>query len=82
MNKKGYKGYKGNRPSSYDIELRFLESKVKVLKEKYARWKRVNERKIKKGLDPKYNREDFKNIERQIFLRKAEINNFKANRYE
>ncbi|HKL42119.1 MAG TPA: hypothetical protein VJ962_06040 [Clostridia bacterium] len=82
MNKKEYKGYKGNRPSSYDLELRWLKSRVKVLKEKYARYKRVNKRKIDKGLEPKYKKEDFKDIERQIFLWKVKIDKQEHSRYD
>ena len=51
------KGYKGNRANATQIEDNYIRGQIKVLKEKYERWERVNKKLQDKGLEPKYTNE-------------------------
>jgi len=62
------KGYKGNRPTSAQVEKNYLRGQLNTLRNKYERWERVNQKNIDKGLPPKYSKEKFDELNLQIKL--------------
>jgi hypothetical protein len=62
------KGYKGNRPTSAQVEKNYLRGQLKTLRNKYERWERVNQKNMDKGLSSKYSKEKFDELSLQIKL--------------
>ena len=59
-------GYKGNRPSSWEVERRYIEGQKKALVKKFERWLRVNSKLEAKGLEPRYSVEQLNELQELI----------------
>ena len=71
--------YKGNRPSSEQLDLNYHKRQLRTMEETLARWKCINNELLEKGKESRHSQDKIQRMENEINAKRFAIEKISAN---